>query len=98
MTDDRKPQRLRWFQLGVRDLLWLMAVCGVLIAWWQDRNHLRVALHTSERNAADERAEVEQLQSNFGAVRRELLRTLAGPMHTVPTQASSVQGLVVATT
>jgi hypothetical protein len=40
MNREMGRRRLRWFQIGLRDILALMVICAVLFAWWNDRQRL----------------------------------------------------------
>jgi hypothetical protein len=58
MNSDSKPGRLRWFQFGMRDLLWLLVVCCVVFAWWCDHRQQSQA-------AAFPYVETEQLRAEL---------------------------------
>ena len=48
---DMPPLPIGQFQLGLRDILWLMVVCGILLSWWHDRKQLTEAADTSAKEA-----------------------------------------------
>jgi hypothetical protein len=65
MNAEASPRRLRWFQLGLRDILALTVICAILLAWWNDRRatakSLLAAEDTATRQADEHRAEVDRL-------------------------------------
>src|SRR5262245_39111121 len=79
-------RRLRWLQFSLRDLLWLMVVCGILTAWWQDRSRVQAALDGSLKETAEQRAEVEELQGEVVAVNDRLRQFLASLAQISPSQ------------
>jgi hypothetical protein len=35
-----RTRKRRWWQFGLRDLLWLILVAGLIMGWWMDRSRL----------------------------------------------------------
>src|SRR2546430_1764484 len=77
MNREPRTRKLRWCQLSLRDLLWLMVVCGILLVWWQDHGRLRTDLDGSTKDAAERRAEIAQLQADVVAIHDQLVEALS---------------------
>src|SRR5437899_3057925 len=76
MNDSPTPQKLRWFQFGLRDILWLTIAFALLLGWWNDHKRLSTAAEKSAKDAADRGAEVDQLQGDVVAVRDQFQHAL----------------------
>ncbi len=65
MARSSSSTKLRWFQVGLRDILALGVVCCILLAWWNDHRRLSAFADGSAREAEDQRAEVLRLQEEL---------------------------------
>jgi hypothetical protein len=53
--------------------LWLTAVCGILLVWWQDHGRLRADLDGWTKDATERRAEIERLQVEADELRAAVI-------------------------
>jgi hypothetical protein len=53
------------FRFTIRDLLWLTALCAVVIYAYSDRRKTRLRIAASEAEQASERAKLEQSRADF---------------------------------
>jgi len=58
MNRDQTPRGLRWFQAGLRDVLWFIVACCLLFGWWHDSRQ-------ESDGAARARVENERLRSEL---------------------------------
>jgi len=56
--ESRPRSRLRWFQLGLRDILAITVICALAAAWWNDRQQLVTLAERSASEAESLRNEV----------------------------------------
>ncbi len=65
MNSQRRPRKLRWFQLALRDVLWLVVVCCMALAWWHDHWRLTDGADTSARELEERRADALRLREEL---------------------------------
>jgi hypothetical protein len=61
-------ESMKQFRFGIRDLLWAMAVLGVVIGWWAERTHLVSELQTL-REQEELLSDRVRIQMSFGLER-----------------------------
>jgi hypothetical protein len=63
-------------RFSIRDLIWLTALCAVLVAWWGDRHHLANELASVNQRYV---AETKELKNDL-RVHRVLLDQMAAAL------------------
>jgi hypothetical protein len=65
MNGELRRRKLRWFQIGLRDILALTLISAILLAWWNDRRATAERLVAAEdaiaKQANQHRAEIDRL-------------------------------------
>jgi hypothetical protein len=77
MNTEREHRKLRWFQLGLRDILAIVIICCILLGWWRDRTRLQDAVDRSAEQAEASDAEVLSLLDELVAQQNTLKRALS---------------------
>jgi hypothetical protein len=86
-----KPSRLRWFQLGLRDILALTVICAILLAWWSDRHQLMEQARILQNDLSLRSERNERLLAEYQAL------VVKYRLPELP-QPNAVSGLVVGVT